>query len=161
VTALASCGALLIAAEGPFLRFYHAKSSRYVASKRVFKAQAVHGISVYAEEYNHVSKLVVWGGRLVRAFSINTVTDGHGCESLSFCLSNVAEAPDWILDLAPRLSSLDDEFVYNQGICAAVTAHNALLELTIQGQDRPTLSSRYLESSPTCVSHSSDQWYSG
>ncbi|KAJ4340154.1 WD repeat-containing protein 6 [Didymella glomerata] len=33
------------------------------------------------------------------------------------------------------MSSLDDEDVYNQGICAAVTAHNALLEITIWYQN--------------------------
>jgi hypothetical protein len=134
MTALASCGALLIAAEGPFLRFYHAKDSRYIASRRVFKAQAVHGISVYAEELDNVTKLVVWGGRLVRALRITTLTDNHVCESLPLCLSNVVKAPDWILDLAPRMSSLEDENVYNKSTCAAVTAHNALLELKIQDQ---------------------------
>lgn len=142
MTALASCGALLIAAEGPFLRFYHAKDSRFLASKRVFKAQAIHGISVYAEELDNVAKLVVWGGRLVRALRITmtftTDPNDHAVdrESLSLCLSNVSKAPDWILDLAPRMSSLEDEDVYNQGTCAAVTAHNALLELKIQ--HRPT-----------------------
>ena len=134
MTALVSCGALLIAAEGPFLRFYHAKDSRYIASRRVFQAQAVHGISVYAEELDNVTKLVVWGGRLVRALRITTLTDNHVCEPLSLCLSNVVKAPDWILDLAPRMSSLEDENVYNQGTCAAVTAHNALLELKMQYQ---------------------------
>ncbi|KAF3050735.1 hypothetical protein E8E11_007702 [Didymella keratinophila] len=131
VTALASCGALLIAAEGPCLRFYHARTSKFIASQRVFKAQAVHGISVHAEEIGNVAKLVIWGGRLVRALRLNASIDGPGTEPLSLCLSNVVKAPDWILDLAPRMNSLDDEDVYNQGICAAVTAHNALLEITI------------------------------
>lgn len=138
MTTLASCGALLIAAEGPFLRFYHAKSSRYIASKRIFKAQAVHGICVHTEEVDNVTKLVVWGGRLVRALRISTAPDDHGHEPLSLSLSNVVKAPDWILDLAPRLSSLDDEDVHGQGICAAVTAHNALLKLTIQWRSETT-----------------------
>lgn len=135
MTALASCGALLIAAEGPYLRFYHAKTSKFIASKRVFKAQAVHGISVYAEDIGNVTKLVIWGGRLVRAIRLNALIDGPAAEPLSLCLSSVVKAPDWILDLAPRMSSLDDEDVYNQGICAAVTAHNALLEITIWYQN--------------------------
>lgn len=134
MTALASCGALLLAAEGPFLRFYHAKTSRYIASRRVFKAQAIHGVCVYAEDHDGVTKIVVWGGRLIRALRINSVADEHSNEPLALCLSNVAKAPDWILDLAPRMSSLDDEDVYSRGICAAVTAHNALLQLTIQYQ---------------------------
>ena len=135
MTALASCGALLIAAEGPYLRFYHAKTCEFIASKRVFKAQAVHGISVYAEDIGNVTKLVVWGGRLVRALRLNASINGPEAEPLSLCLSNVVKAPDWILDLAPRMGSLDDEDVYNQGICAAVTAHNALLEITIVHQN--------------------------
>ncbi|KAJ8111118.1 hypothetical protein OPT61_g6210 [Boeremia exigua] len=134
VTALASCGALLIAAEGPYLRFYHAKSSKYVASKRVFTAQAVHGICVFAEEHNDVTKLVIWGGRLIRALQINALPDHHSGEPLCLSLSNVVKAPDWILDLAPRWGSLNDGDVHIQGICAAVTAHNALLQFTIRRQ---------------------------
>ncbi|KAF9698758.1 hypothetical protein EKO04_002931 [Ascochyta lentis] len=144
VTALASCGSLLIAAEGPFLRFYHAKTSRYIESKRVFEAQAIHGISVYAEELDGVTNLLVWGGRLVRAFRISSVPDKHAHEPLCLCLSNVVKASDWILDLAPRMSSLEDEDVYSQGICAAVTAHNALLKLTVQYQHANALSSSAL-----------------
>lgn len=141
MTALAACGALLIAAEGPYLRFYHAETSEFVASKRVFKAQAVHGISVYAEETGNVTKLLAWGGRLVRALQINAATDGSRTELLSLSLSNVVKAQDWILDLAPRMSSLGDENVYNRGICAAVTAHNALLEITIECQNSTESSS--------------------
>jgi hypothetical protein len=131
VTALASCDALLVAAEGPFLRFYHAKDSRYIASKRVFKAQAVHGISVYSESYDGVIKLVVWGGRLIRALEISFAPDDHRKTHPDVCLSEVAKASDWILDLAPRFSSLDDEVQDQHGICVAVTAHNALLQITI------------------------------
>lgn len=134
MTALASCGALLIAAEGPFLRFYHAKASRYIVSTRVFKAQAVHGICVYAEESEKATKLVVWGGRLARAVHIDALANHQEPKALSLSLSNVVKAPDWILDLAPRMSSLDDGDVYERSICAAVTAHNALLELTVQCQ---------------------------
>lgn len=123
----------MITAEGPFLRFYHAKSSRYLASRRVFKAQAVHGICVYAEDLDNITKLVVWGGYLVRAIRIDTLTADED-EVPSLWLSNVVKAPDWILDLAPRMSSLDDEDVYSQGTCAAVTAHNALLRFTIHRQ---------------------------
>ncbi|KAF2625905.1 WD domain-containing protein [Macroventuria anomochaeta] len=160
VTALASCGALLIAAEGPFLRFYHAKTFRFITSRRVFKAQAVHGISVYAEELDNVTKLVVWGGRLVRALRLNpprfnAPTDDRGQEPMSLCLSNVVKAPDWILDLAPRMSSLDDENVYNLGICAAVTAHNALLELTIQYHNGSTPASSSLNLNVSALTASS------
>lgn len=130
MTALASCGSLYIAAEGPFLRFYHAKDSRCIASQRVFKTQAVHGIRIYSEEPARVIKLIAWGGRLVRAFEIHSAADDHDC--LTFFSSNVAKAPDWIFDLAPRPASLADESPYQKGMCVAVTAHNALLQVTVQ-----------------------------
>ena len=130
MTAIVSCGALLVAAEGPYLRFYHAKDSRYIASKRVFKAQAVHGISVYSEEHDDLIKLVVWGGSLIRALEISLASGVAGSE-LAFGESEVLKTSDWILDLAPRLSSLEDEGEYQEGTCVAVTAHNALLEITI------------------------------
>jgi hypothetical protein len=133
VTAIASCGVLLVAAEGPFLRFYHAKDSRFVASKRVFKAQAVHGISVYSEEYDDIIKIVTWGGRLIRALEVNVALTVRGEIQLDVRLSEVAKAPDWILDLAPRFSSLE-EAAYQTGACVAVTAHNALVQINIERQ---------------------------
>lgn len=134
MTALASCASLLIAAEGPFLRFYHAKGSRYITSQRVFKAQAVHGIRVCSEEHVQVVRLVIWGGRLVRALDINAAANGR----LTICSSNVAKASDWIFDLALRPSSLDDDAQHHKITCVAVTAHNALLQVTIQHQDTDT-----------------------
>ncbi|KAL5117682.1 WD repeat-containing protein 6 [Pleosporales sp. CAS-2024a] len=135
VTALASCGTLLVAAEGPFLKFYHAKNSRYIASERVFKAQAVHGISVYSESYPHVVKLVVWGGRLIRALVVRFATgDNLHQTHLHVRLSAVATSPDWILDLAPRFSSLENAAADNRGECVAVTAHNALVQILIHRQ---------------------------
>lgn len=135
MTALTSCGALLVAAEGPFLRFYDAKSSRYIASERVFKAQAVHGISLYSESYGDVIKLVVWGGCLVRALEVEFAPRNDLCETqLNVCLSAVLRSPDWILDLAPHFSCLKDASEIEQGICVAVTAHNALVQVTIHRQ---------------------------
>lgn len=136
MTALASRGSLLIAAEGPFLRFYHAKNSRYITSQRVFKAQAVHGIRICSQENAHVVKLVVWGGRLVRAFAINFTADDEEC--LTIYTSNVAKASDWIFDLAPRPKSLDDDMHYHRGMSVAVTAHNALLQVTCEQHDTGT-----------------------
>ncbi|KAG9187629.1 hypothetical protein G6011_05500 [Alternaria panax] len=137
VTALASCGALLIAAEGPFLRFHHAKGSRYISSQRVFKAQAVHGIRVCSGENDHTTKLVIWGGRLVRALEIH-LAGQVGAQSLSLCFSNVAKASDWILDLAPRPKRLDDDAQYHNGSCVAVTAHNALVQVKIERSQSDT-----------------------
>jgi hypothetical protein len=133
---------LLVAAEGPFLQFYHAKDSRFIASKRVFKAQAVHGISVYSEEYDNVIKLVIWGGRLVRALEVNVAPADCDEIQLHVRLSEVAKAPDWILDLAPHFSSLD-EAAYQTGTCVAITAHNALLQINIERPDADTDAHRF------------------
>jgi hypothetical protein len=135
---------LLVAAEGPFLRFYHAKNSRYIASKRVFKAQAVHGISVYSESYDDVIKLVIWGGRLIRALEISFASADYDKIHPLVYLSEVARASDWILDLAPRFSSLEDEADGQQGICVAVTAHNALVQVTIQRKSTAVDVKRYV-----------------
>jgi hypothetical protein len=146
VTALASCGALLIVAEGPFLRCYRSSDLQFLASQRIFKAQAVHGITVYAEEHDGLAKLVVWGGRLTRALTISLPPDEGTCIRPSISLSNVVKAPDWILDLAPRPTTLDDLVEYAKGTCVAVTAHNALLQLTFQHQAE-NATSRYLQPS--------------
>lgn len=147
MTALASCGALLVAAEGPFLRFYHAKDSRYIASKRVFRAQTVHGISVYAEDHDHTTKLVIWGGRLVRAIRVALAYSSDGPDALTVLLSGIGKAPDWILDLAPRPISLEDEAVYQRSSCVAVTAHNALLQIDIEQQHTSESAYRYITQS--------------
>jgi hypothetical protein len=96
----------------------------------VFKAQAVHGISVYSEEHENVTKLVIWGGKLVRALEVTLIA--HSSTPLTILLSDVAKAPDWVLDLASRPNHLEDEGVYHKGTCVAVTAHNALLQIDIE-----------------------------
>ncbi|RMZ72338.1 wd repeat [Pyrenophora seminiperda CCB06] len=133
VTALAPCGPLLVAAEGPFLRFYLAQDSRYLSSVRVFQAQAVHGICVFPHEQAYASRLVIWGGRLVRSLDVDLAGD-HGQEGLTLCLSNIARAPDWILDLALRPKRLEDDSQFSTGTCVAVTAHNALLQVIVERQ---------------------------
>lgn len=156
----------LVAAEGPFLRFYHAKNSQYVASKRVFKAQAVHGISVYSETYADVIKLVVWGGCLIRALEVSfTPEDIHKTTPI-FCLSETARASDWILDLALRFSSLEDVAEGHDGICVAVTAHNALVRITIHREhtvgdekSRFTVSVLELTSSSRSILYSADVFW--
>ncbi|CAO2657498.1 Nn.00g036240.m01.CDS01 [Neocucurbitaria sp. VM-36] len=135
VTALASCGALLIVAEGPFLRFYHAKNSQYISSQRVFKAQAVHGIVVQSGARDHETTLVIWGGRLVRALEINFSIPDHQHDGVIIRPSDVGKAPDWILDLVTRPNSLADESECQKRTCVAVTAHNALLQVSIQRQN--------------------------
>lgn len=142
VTAVASCGTLLVAAEGPFLRFYGASDTHFISSQRVFKAQTIHGIAVYSEQHDHVTRLIVWGGRCVRALEVRPHSlEQSRTETLTVSLSDMISAPDWIIDLAPRPISLD-ELEYQDAIFAAVTAHNALLQLSIECRHGDRISSR-------------------
>ncbi|KAF2643234.1 WD repeat protein-like protein [Massarina eburnea CBS 473.64] len=127
VTASASCGPLFIAAEGPFLRFYHGDGLHHLESKQLFQAQALHGIAVLGESAHHVT-LAVWGGLFVRTLEVEIVERGDMSISLdSWKFSDVVRSPDWILDLSPAPHRVENGPTH----LAAVTAHNALLELTV------------------------------
>jgi hypothetical protein len=135
VTALSSCGPFLVAAEGPFLRFYTREEHNYISSRQVFQSQAIHGIAVLSASDQFV-KLVVWGGLLVRAVDLSVSADAtYGTQKLTLGalqFSKVSKAPDWILDLSPRAKGQEKGANDGIAVCAAVTAHNALLELSIR-----------------------------
>ncbi|KAF2030325.1 WD domain-containing protein [Setomelanomma holmii] len=131
VTALASCGALLVVAEGPFLRFYHREDSCYIASERVFVGQAVHGISLFSVEDDGLLRLVVWGGKLIRVLEVKVASNVPQEVRLDVRWSNVAKASDWILDLAPRPANSICTSSHLDTACVAVTAHNALLQVNV------------------------------
>lgn len=147
MTALASCEGLVLAAEGPFLRFYNAKTSQLLASERIFNAQAIHGISVYSERHNGFINLVIWGGRLVRPLRAQATGDRGAYTDVQVRLSEVGEVSDWILDLAPRPSTLDEGVEHQADVCAvyaAVTAHNAIIQVDIEfGHTDTNPESRY------------------
>jgi WD40 repeat protein len=130
VTASASYGPLYVAAEGPFLRLYNCKNLHYLESNQVFQAQAIHGIACLSETINHVT-LVIWGGFLVRTVDFDLIAEEDvRIVPASWLFSEVFNAPDWILDLSPAPSQCEGESTSDVRILAAVTAHNALLELT-------------------------------
>ncbi|KAL6712577.1 WD repeat-containing protein 6 [Coniothyrium glycines] len=131
ITAAASCAGFLVAAEGPFLRFYSEVDACYISSQRIFKSQAVHGITVCPQQSPYVIRLVVWGGRLVRALEVDIADKDTVLDKSNLLLSDIAAAPDWILDLSPCPSNLIDGAVQPKAASAAVTAHNALLSIEI------------------------------
>jgi hypothetical protein len=92
---------------------------------------------VYSEEHDHVTKLIIWGGRHVRGVEVSIASSDLEEPPLNTWLSNVARAPDWILDLAPRPTSLDDDTEYEKGLCVAITAHNALLQIVQMQEHAP------------------------
>ncbi|KAF2868017.1 WD domain-containing protein [Massariosphaeria phaeospora] len=135
ITALASAGPFLFAAEGPFLRIYHSQGVELLTSRRIFRAQAVHGIAVHSDSRDHLV-LVVWGGLLIRALDVYPSSlqhDSHQPRIGQIQTSPTVRAPDWILDLS--FSPVIDHGASNYR-CAAVTAHNALLELELKREDR-------------------------
>lgn len=126
MTALASIGGLLVAAEGPYVRFYDNQNFQYLGTRQIFRDQIIHGIAVDSESSHHAI-LAIWGGPLVRFLA--TAVE-------AFVLGNVqvyptVRAPDWILDLSFGPPSALDSSGHHVAICAAVTAHNALVELKV------------------------------
>ncbi|KAF2476463.1 WD40 repeat-like protein [Lindgomyces ingoldianus] len=136
VTALATHGPLLFAAEGPYLRLYTGQNPRHISTEQIFKNQTIHGISVFPKTQHHVI-LIFWGGFVVRAleieFSINDSDIGVAVERQQ--LSFLARAADWILDIAIGSFKLPDSSEPVEAVCAAITAHNTLLELIVKRID--------------------------
>ncbi|KAF2003913.1 WD40 repeat-like protein [Amniculicola lignicola CBS 123094] len=135
VTALASSGPFLFAAEGHSILFYGTGKYNFLRKERIFEAQAIHGITIHLEnnDHGHVT-LAIWGGYLVRLLEF-VWTDKGGFTFELLQLSAVAKAPDWILDLATSPTGPQGSLQNGLGVCAVVTAHNALLELRITGND--------------------------
>lgn len=47
-------------------------------------------------------------------------------------MSDTARASDWILNMAPFPNTFSSVFEHETSTCVAVTAHNALLQLTVE-----------------------------
>ncbi|KAF1967001.1 WD40 repeat-like protein [Bimuria novae-zelandiae CBS 107.79] len=133
ITAVLECDALLVVAEGPYLRFYNRHDNTCLASYNVLRSHTIHGISLLSKNPAALH-LVLWGGVLVCTVKITWQhdEDEHGQKNRfqfsldALQLSNISKAPDWILDIrgAPEQP--------HPLRCAAVTAHNALLEIALQ-----------------------------
>ena len=79
----------------------------------------------------------------MRLLEVSVTADGKENLLLNgIQFSNVAKAADWILDLNPLATNQGDGVDDEIGVCAAVTAHNALLELTIRRNFREDASQR-------------------
>jgi hypothetical protein len=125
-----------VAAEGPCLRFYRSHNLGFITICQIFKAQAIHGVAVYDEKAHRVV-LAVWGGHYVRFLILSTDAlklDREDDFIGSLQLSETVKSPDWILDLSFAPPNLQ-KTVREAAVCAAVTAHNALLELTLERLD--------------------------
>ena len=94
--------------------------------------------------------ILVWGGNLIRALEIgNDLDEGDEVAVLdSYSLSNTVEASDWILDLRPGPAEEEKSSACSTRTFAAVTAHNALVELTLACEPGGNVSKRYQTSRP-------------
>ncbi|OCK79571.1 WD40 repeat-like protein [Lepidopterella palustris CBS 459.81] len=138
VTALAFCDKLLLVAEGNFVNILHHENSALLATQQIFDSQAIHGITVCFETASE-TVVIFWGGSLLllghlkytSSLPLLDVENLHEPRP-QFQLSQVVEAPDWILDLSfcPTVNSvLGDQT--RPRTAAVITAHNALLEVHI------------------------------
>ncbi|KAF2021967.1 WD repeat protein-like protein [Aaosphaeria arxii CBS 175.79] len=164
VTALGTLGPLVFCAEGPHLRLYH--RFKFLATKQIFEGQAIHGIAVHAEHPQYAF-IAIWGGCLVRLLRIDSSLLVGEVEPSIFdhvCCTAICKTTDWLLDLcfgpsASEGGSSGDEFV----TCAAVTAHDALLELKLdhdrsseESHDLGSLKVSELTSSTRSILYSAD-----
>ena len=138
MTALAFCGQYLLTVEGPFLRILDHDSAVLLLTKQIFDSQTIHGIVVHDTCSSTV--VIIWGGRSLRLAQLRLPTASPVLEievnNVDIWLSHIAKVPDWILDfsLGPLKPQTSDNAFYHFK-AAAITAHNALLELGLTYYD--------------------------
>ncbi|KAK3072565.1 WD repeat-containing protein 6, partial [Teratosphaeriaceae sp. CCFEE 6253] len=105
----------IFAGEGHFLCVYDVKPQHRLARLEVFEQQAIQGIIV---EDSAQSRLIVWGGHLVRSIECRQ----NRCSGVVLEPGPVCKATDWILDasFSPQADG------GKQDLVAFVTTHNAL-----------------------------------
>ena len=136
MTALAFCGQYLLAAEGPFLRILEHDSAVLLLTKQVFNSQSIHGIAVH-DTCSSTVVVIIWGGRSLRLAQLRLPTASPvEVNNVDIWLSHVTKVPDWILDfsIGPLKPQTSDNAFYHFK-AAAITAHNALLELSLTYYD--------------------------
>ncbi|KAF2741483.1 hypothetical protein EJ04DRAFT_539577 [Polyplosphaeria fusca] len=154
ITALAPCGPLFLAAEGPFLSFFESVHYKLLATARIFKSHVIHGIVVEYRSFSDVA-VVVWGGPWIRAFHFDCAAfnTSSAFSVVPVVFSAPVKASDWILDLSLYREKPDGAF-NSALVCAAVTAHNALLEVKIGRSGFPKLTLTELTSSSRSILYS-------
>ncbi|KAF2437002.1 hypothetical protein EJ08DRAFT_691305 [Tothia fuscella] len=168
VTALATSNGLIFSASGPCLRTHSndAKSPSAIATKRIFKSQIIHGMTVQHDEDDASWFLLVWGGRYLATLLITreAKSSSNLRETLRIRRSGLAKIDDWILDVS---FNPNFEAACTAGLtqvvpqAVALTANNVLYEVCFQGNwapeqqhfDRP-LVIKELTPGPRCILYS-------
>ncbi|KAL8950110.1 MAG: hypothetical protein Q9222_003837 [Ikaeria aurantiellina] len=146
----------LLAGEGPHLSFFNNETAQLLAAERVFKAQAIHGISTAAAiERNRalvIINVLIWGGRSVRFAEIwlDPTTDD---EIAKIFLRVEVALDDWILSasLKPTFGLIGDA-PSQRFYAVLVTAHNVALELSADAEDESTV--RQIAAGPSSMLYS-------
>lgn len=128
---------LVLACKGPWLRVYDHFTGKAIGSKRLFDAQAVHGITASPIHYISASKrcqtqVLIWGGRSVCVVRIETNEESPDLCDWDHLFTCKARAEDWILDacFSPRASA-GERTVTSSWEAKLITSHNILLSLRI------------------------------
>ncbi|KAI4147547.1 MAG: hypothetical protein LQ341_001769 [Variospora aurantia] len=146
-------GILLLAGEGPYLKVFDHGTTRLVAVRRVFKSQAVHGITAITATASAdgatVLELLIWGHRCLRLAQLRD-NAAAGKPGIVIHLKEEIQADDWILDVhfSPCISTASQEID-----AVLVTAENAALLLCRAPRCYyPTL--KPVTAGPTCTLYS-------
>ena len=124
---------LVLSGEGLWLRVFDQQTNRLLLSKRVFGAQAIHGIACSAiisliPGKQRFIRALIWGGRSICVSNI-----AWDASSPDLTLEDVVpelQAEDWILDACfkpPSASSKSDVDFFG---AVLITSHNVLLCLS-------------------------------
>ena len=135
------------------MRFYHRIDNTCLRSYKCFKSQAVHGVLFLSGDADYVV-LIAWGGVSIRTIQVTLEHRSSTLSLRSIHGSREATSPDWILDVCSISTSPEKSNLVN---CVAVTAHNALLEISSQRggeEDSPDILVTELTSSSRSILYS-------
>ena len=122
----------LLAGEGPHLKVFEESNGRLIATKRVFEAQAIHGIiAIAALDYfdpdlDGVTKVLIWGGRCLR-FGLLRYGLGAGLLQVEIDMEEESKVDDWILSACfdPKVREPDEhQLSCRKHDSVVLTAHN-------------------------------------
>lgn len=115
---------LLLAGEGPYLKVFDHETTRLLNVVRVFKSQAVHGITTAENTASSngatVVELLIWGNRCLRLAQLRN-NAATAKPEIVIDLRQELQADDWIVDV---------RFRPNRSDALLVTANDAVFHLT-------------------------------
>ena len=147
----------LLAGEGQHLKVFDIESGSAIFSKRVFAAQAIHGIFCLSSEASRIesAKALIWGGRSVCVLEFSSCVGDRAPEVGVFM--DEVKADDWILDACLIPSSLKSRLRTSSLVGVCISAHNEILLLEKYGgsySNGPRPSVHTMARGPTSILYS-------